>query len=114
MATYSKRILSESVDGLPILVDCTDTLGTIIHTTEYGTTSMDEIWLWAVNISDDDVQLTIEWGDAGSNIIGTIPAKSGLYTLVPGLLLQNGSLVTAFASNTNVIYVHGFVNRITA
>jgi hypothetical protein len=34
--------------------------------------------------------------------------------VIPGLLLQNGLAITAYAGTTNVIMVNGYVNRITA
>jgi hypothetical protein len=70
-----------------------------------------------VNTSASAVKLTLEWGTttaADGNLEQTIPAESGLSLVAPGLLLQNGLLVTAFAGTTNVILLHGYVNRITA
>jgi drug/metabolite transporter (DMT)-like permease len=49
-----------------------------------------------------------------NDIIGSILAQSGLYAVVPGILLQNSLAITAFASASSVITIHGFVNRITA
>lgn len=117
MATYSKMLLSGSTQGKGIKVVQTATAGDTIHTAVAGISDLDEIWLWAVNSSGSAVKLTIEWGEATApdgNIEGTIPAESGLYTVVPGLLLQNGLIVKAFASVANVVLIHGFVNRITA
>jgi hypothetical protein len=90
---------------------------TIVHTAVAGTSDLDELWLWAVNSSTSAVKLTLEWGEVTApdgNIEGSIPAESGLYMIVPGLLLQNGLVVTAFATIANVVLVAGFVNRITA
>ena len=113
-----KRKLSGSTDGKPIKVAATATLGTTIHTAVSGTTSgtYDEIWLWAYNGHTVDVVLTIEFGGASvpdQNIVQTIPYKKGLFLCVPGLILQNGMVVTAFAATTNVITISGFVNSIT-
>jgi hypothetical protein len=110
-------LLSGSTQGKGIKVVQTATAGDTIHTAVAGISDLDEIWLWAVNSSGSAVKLTIEWGEATApdgNIEGTIPAESGLYTVVPGLLLQNGLIVKAFASVANVVLIHGFVNRITA
>lgn len=115
MATYTKQLLSGSTNGMPIKVVATATLGTTIHTAVSGTSSLDEIWLWAINTDTVDRLLTIEYGDATApdhNIILTIPAKSGLITVIPGLLLQNAKVVTAFAAAANVIIIDGYVNRI--
>ena len=116
MATYTKILLSGSTNGKGIKVVQTATAGTTIHTAVAGTSAWDEIWLYAVNSSTSNVKLTLEWGEATApdgNIEGVIDAESGLYLIVPGLLLQNGLVVKAFAATANVIIIHGFVNRIT-
>lgn len=115
MATYTKMILSGSTNGKGIKVHETATAGTTIHTAVSGTSDMDEIWLWAVNSSNSSVKLTLEWGEATApdgNIEGNVPPESGLFLVVPGLLLQNGLVVKAFASVADVVLLHGFVNRI--
>lgn len=118
MATAVKRKLSGSTDGMPIKVVATTTLGTTIHTAVAGTTpgTFDEIWLYAYNGSTVAVTLTIEFGGAtvpDQNIVQTLPAKSGLVLIVPGLILQNSKVVTAFASSANVITISGYVNSVT-
>lgn len=115
MATFTKTLLSGSTNGKAILVAATATPGTTIHTAVAGTSSLDEIWLYAVNSSTSNVKLTIEWGEAtapNGNIEVTIPGESGLILVVPGLLLQNSLVVKAFANTANVICIHGYVNRI--
>lgn len=120
MATYTKQILSGSTDGKGVLVAATATAGTLIHTGSTTTTTLDEIWLYAVNTSTSSVKLTIEWGEAtapNGNIEVTVLPEAGLVTVIPGLLIKgNASALTvrAFAGTTNVIVVHGFVNRIEA
>ena len=114
---FTKQLLSGSTKGTSILVAATATLGTTVHTAVSGTSDLDEIYLYAVNSSSSAVKLTIEWGEATApdgNIEYTVPAEDGLHLIVPGLLLQNSLVVTAFAGTTNVITIHGFVNRITA
>jgi hypothetical protein len=118
MATFSKSILSSSTDGKGIKVAATATAGTLIHTGPTVTTSLDEVWLYAVNSSASDVKLTIEWGEATApdgNIEYTVKAENGLYLIVPGLLIKGNATaltVRAFAATTNVIVVHGYVNKI--
>ena len=114
MATFTKAHLSISTDGRGIVVAATATPGTTIHQAASGTSALDEIWLYAVNISTSAVKLTIEWGDAatGDNIEMTVQGESGLVLVVPGLLLQNSLYVKAFAGTTNVITIHGYVNNI--
>lgn len=116
MATYSKVLLSGSVNGKQIKVVQTATAGTLIHTAVAGASDLDEIWLWAVNSQAAVIKLTIEWGQADApdgNIEVTINGESGYILVVPGLLLQNELTVKAFASVANVVLINGFVNRIT-
>jgi hypothetical protein len=120
MATFSKTILSGSTDGKGILVAQTATAGTTIHTGSSTATTLDEIWLYAVNTSASDVKLTIEWGGVtapNDHIEYTVKAENGLYLVAAGLLIKGNAtplVVRAFAGTANVIAIHGYVNRITA
>lgn len=119
MATVSKRELSGAADGLMIKVVATATPGTTIHTTSSNNAAADdydEIWLWAVNSSAAAVKLTIEWGGTTSPdclIEVTIPPESGLVQIIPGWILENSKVVTAFAASANVIMIGGYVNRMS-
>ena len=122
MATFTKKTLEPAGStgtGLGIKVAATATAGTAIHTGSATATTIDEVWLYAVNSSATAVKLTLEWGEATApdgNIEFTVPAESGLYLITPGLLLQGNAtakVVKAFAGTANVIVIHGFVNRIT-
>lgn len=112
----TKLKLSGSTDGKPIVVVQTATAGTLIHTAVAGATTgkYDEIWLWAMNNGVNDLLLTIEFGDATptNNIQYTVTAKDGLKCILPGLILQNGMTVKAFAGTTNLVSLVGFVNQI--
>jgi hypothetical protein len=114
MATFSKLPLSGSTNGKGINVAATATTGTTIHTAVSGTSSFDEVWMYAVNTSTSSVKLTVEYGGTATadNIEITIPGESGLVLVVPGLFLNNSLAVTAFAGTTNVISIHGYVNRV--
>lgn len=114
MAAYTRVLLSGSTNGRGIKVVQTGTAGTTIHTAVAGTTDMDEVWLWAQNNHTSAVTLTLEWGNASTddNIIVSIPAKSGLYLVAPGIMLQNELVVKAFAGTANVIIIHGYCNRL--
>jgi len=123
MATLSKLCLQPAGTtgtGLGIKVAATATAGTTIHTASATATTIDEIWLYAVNSSASSVKLTIEWGEATApdgNVEVTVLPEAGLVTIIPGFLLQGNAtpkVVKAFAGTTNVICIHGFVNRITA
>lgn len=113
MATVTKLKLSGSTNGRLIKVVATATAGTTIHAAH--ATSLDEIHLWAVNSSQSDVKLTIEFGGVSSPddlIEITIPAEDGLYYVVPGLIVTGSVTVAAFAASANVINIGGYVNRI--
>lgn len=117
MAIFTKRLLSGSTNGRGILVAEDGTPGTTVHTAVSGTTDVDEIWIWATNSSGAPVLLTLEWGgttDPDDLIEVSIPATDGLTLVAPGLPLQNGLAVAAFASVEDVVTLHGFVNRIEA
>jgi hypothetical protein len=117
MATFTKTLLSGSTNGKAIKVVQTATAGTTIHTAVSGTSSIDEIWLYAHNSSAATVKLTLEWGEATApdgNIEINIGAEgTGLVLVSPGLLLQNSLVVKAFAASANVITLTGYVNRIS-
>lgn len=115
MATFSKIPLSGSTNGKGILVAATATPGTLIHTAVSGTTSFDEIWLYCQNTSTSSVALDVEYGGTATadQIEITIPGESGLVLVVPGLFLNNGLVVRAWAGTTNVLAIHGYVNRVS-
>lgn len=116
MASYSKQLLSGSTNGKGIKVAATATAGTTIHTAVAGTSSIDEIWLYANNTSSSAVKLTLEWGEATApdgNIEINIGAEgAGMILIAPGIPLQNGLVIKAFAATANVINIFGYVNRI--
>lgn len=118
MAIHTKALLSGATNGRPIKVVATSTPGTTIHTAVSGTTAgqYDEIWVWAFNSDTVDRKLTIEFGGTTSpddTIEKTITAEAGLTLIVPGLLLNNGCIVRAFAASANVVMCVGYVNQIT-
>jgi hypothetical protein len=120
MATFSKIILSGSTDGRLIKVAQTATAGTTIHTGSSTATTIDELWLYAVNSDSTNRKLTIEWGgvDAPDDLIEqTIEAESGLFLVVAGLVIKGNAtplVVRAFAASANVVMIGGYVNRISA
>ncbi len=122
MATFTKLTLQPAGTtgtGLGVKVAATSSSGTAIHTASTTTTTIDEIWLYAVNTSTSAVKLTVQWGETTApdgNIELTIAAEAGLVLVAPGLLLQGNAtarVVRAFAGTADVIVLHGFVNRIT-
>ena len=115
MQTFTKKLLSGCTNGKQVKVVATSTPGTLIHTAISGTTDYDEIWIYATNSHTADVALTLQWGGTVSPddyIQITIPKKTGLFLIIPGLILQNELIIRAFAATANVISVSGWVNRI--
>lgn len=113
MATFTKLKLSNSTNGRPIEVAATSTPGTLLH--DAHATALDELWLYAINTSASDVLLTIEFGGTTAtddHIIVTVPARSGLVQIVPGVPVTGSVAVRAFAATANVINIVGWANRI--
>lgn len=115
MAVFSKNKLSSSSNGRGILVSATSTPGTLIHTSASASGSYDEVWIYAANTSVSDVKLTLEYGGTSTQdlIEITLQAESGLTLICPGLFLDGGNEIKAFASSTNVVSVHGYVNTVS-
>lgn len=117
MATYSRVLLSGSTNGKPIPVAATATAGTTIHTAVAGTSSFDEIYMWASNVTAAAATLTIEWGgvtDPGNHSVKavSIPANSPPIPIMTGQVLNNGLVVGAFSGTASAINITGYVNRI--
>lgn len=121
MATFTKLALQPAGTtgtGRLIKVAATATAGTSIHTASSTATTIDEVWLYAVNSDTTARKLTIEWGGTSSPddlIELTVLPESGLVTVVAGLVLQGNAtplVVRAFAATANVVMIGGFVNRI--
>jgi hypothetical protein len=120
VSTFSKELLSGSTGGRLIKVAATSTPGTTVHATGTSSTIVDEVWLYAVNSDTTDRKLTIEYGGTTSPddlIEFTVTAESGLYLVVPGLVLtgdgSSARTITAFCETADVVSVGGYVNRIT-
>jgi len=118
MASYARILLSGSTNGRAIPVAATATPGTAIHTAVTGTSSFDELYLWASNVTGGAATLTLEWGgvtDPGDHMVKaiSIPANSPPIPIATGQVLNNGLLVKAFSGTASAINITGFVNRIT-
>lgn len=117
MTTFGPIPLSGSSNGLGIKVVQTATAGTTIHTAVSGTSSWDEIWLWAYNGHTANADLTIEFGGATvpDNVVvfTGLQFKVGPVCVIPGWRLQNSLVVKAFASVANVFAITGHVNRLS-
>ena len=120
MATYSRRLLSGSTSGTPIVVSGTNTgTANTIHTAVSGSTDFDEIYVWASNVTAAAATLTIEFGsatDPGGHIVKgySVPANSLPYPIITGQVLNGGLIVKAFSGTGSAINITGYVNRIAA
>ena len=109
MATYTRKKLSESTDGQPITVDSN---GEAVHTATATDTATvwDEVWLWAMNYSSNDVDATITFG--ANSFVKTLTAKGGPQLIIPGWILHDEHTVTV-AATTGTTRVAGYINEIT-
>jgi hypothetical protein len=118
MATFTKTILSASTDGRAIKVAATASPGTTLHTGSATASTIDEVWLYAMNTDGASQKLTVQWGGTTSPddlIEIVLDAEPGLVLIAPGLLVKGNAtplVVRAFASLANVVTVHGYVNRV--
>ncbi len=115
MATFSKLPFSASTQGRGIVLSTTTTN---IHATGSSTSVLDEVWLYAHNTSTADLKVTIQFGNTatGDLIESIVKAESGLFLIVPGLVLtgtgSGANTVSGFAASGSVVNIFGYVNRI--
>lgn len=117
MATWSRRILSGSSNGIPIAISDTSTATTVttIHTGATATAIIDHVYLWAANIGSIDRTITFDWGATGigGRIQVSIPFQDGAYKVADGWPVQ-GVPITCYGTATDtVVKVFGYVNRAT-
>lgn len=119
MATFTKTLLSGSTQGRGIKVAATASPGTLIHSTGASSSVIDEVWLYVYNGDTSSRVVTFQFGGTTSpddDIRLTVPPQSGLALVVPGFTLSGtgstANSIRAFCNLTNVVTVHGYVNRI--
>lgn len=118
MASYAKYVLTGGTNGrIPVIANSEP--GTVIHTAPTGTTGLDEVWLWAANnaTTDREVYFTVGTGSTATDnkIVTrvTIPARDGMYQVLPGIPYNNGAAVRAVATATDgEVIISGYANRI--
>jgi hypothetical protein len=113
--TVSRIPLSGSTHGRGIKIAATASSGDTLHTATSSTTDCDVVTIYAYNSSASAVNLTIQWGGTTAvddDIKLSIPATSGLTLVAPDLVLRNSLVLRAYAGTTNVVTIHGFVNRV--
>jgi hypothetical protein len=115
--TFERVKLSGSTDGRPILINSEDYLTPItIHTAASGTTSWDEVWLWASNLGIYEKIIRLHWGTSTGYILTlSLPPRVGMMSLAPGFMIRNGLVVSAWAAlyQGSFVNIAGYVNRIT-
>lgn len=117
MPTFSRLVLSGSINGLPIPVAATATPGTLIHTATNSVGASDEVYLWVSNVTGAAATLTVEWGgvtDPGSHLCKalSIPANSGPTLIAAGIALAGGLVIRAFSGTASALNITGQVNRV--
>ena len=98
---------------------------TLVHQTDSGSSSYEEVYLWAYNDEDYALDLTIEYGGLSNNINGgaivyhknrsikiKIPSRQGLFNIFNGIILQNSSRITAFSNGAGKVVLRGYVNKV--
>jgi len=113
MAVYSGAVLSGSTNGRPIPVVAVATPGTAIH--QAGASGLDEVYLWATNVTGVAATLTIEFGgvaDPGDHIVKaySIPANSLPIPIVLGQRISGSVAIKAFSGTASAINVTGYAN----
>jgi len=116
MATYSKLFLSGSSAGKQILIAATTSASaTQIHTAVAGSSSMDEVWLYAYNDSTGSSVLSLLWGgtvEPNDVVRISMLPRAGRNLIADGKLLANSNVISAYSDVANVIAIDGFINRI--
>lgn len=114
MTTFAAQIASGSTNGKNIKITTTASAGDTLHTAH--ATSLDEVWVWAMNSDTTARLLTVQFGGTTSpdDVVQiTIPPQVGPVLVIPGWKLTNSLVVRAFAATANVVTCHVEVNRIT-
>ena len=111
--SFTKRVLSGSTNGRPVVVAAVAATGTVIHTTASQT---DEIWLWAQTSATYTSRLTVEFGGTatGDTFVADLPAVgAGPTLIVPGWILTASLAVRAYATVASLLTIAGYINRIS-
>ena len=116
MALTKEFLTGGAGDGTGIKIGATSLGGAnTVHTVPAS--KEDVIRLLATNNDTVKRSLTVLWGAetaVDDEISVTLQPKSGLVLVIPGLPLGAAKVVKAYAEATNVIAIHGDVNRTDA
>jgi len=108
----TKRVFSGSSGGRSIAIA---TGLTTIHTSVSGGSDYDEVFFYVYNSASVTRKVSAYVGAtaAKDKISQAIPGQDGLYLVGPGAPLGLGKILKALATaGANVLYAHGWVNRI--
>lgn len=116
MALTKEYLTGGAGDGTGVKIAGT-TLGgaTTVHTVPAS--KEDAIRILATNNDTVKRSVTLLWGGVTAvddEITVTIQPKAGLVLFIPGLPLGAAKVVKAYAEATNVVVIHGDVNRTDA
>ena len=113
MTAFRPMFGSGTANGNMVSITQTATAGNNLHTAITGTNHIDEVYVYACNIHTADVLLTLEIdGVAAANQVKyTVPYNDGFHLVLPGIRMENGGTVAAFAGTTAVINCIVVVNR---
>jgi len=89
----------------------------ILHTAPSGTTSLDEIWIWAYN-SSTSYNLQMGWGTSASTGSSNMfqmyfPSYSPAWLVGNGVLMQDSDNVWWQSSSQYAFWCNAYVNRLT-
>ena len=116
MALSKEFLTGGAGDGTGIKIVGTTMGGaTTVHTVPAG--MEDTIRMLATNNDTVKRTVTVVWGGTtvvDDEITVTLQPKAGLVLVMPGLPLGASKVVKAYAEATNVVVIHGDVNRTDA
>ena len=110
------KLLSGSTSGQPIPVTVTDVSSAVtVHTAVSGTTDIDEVLLWASNITAAAATISLIVGGTGDayHLLKSIsvPPRSQIPILCRARF-NGAAVLKAYASVASAINLHGGVDRI--
>jgi hypothetical protein len=118
MGSISEIKLSESDRGRPIGITEIASPGNLLHiaTDEELPEGYDKVYLYAVNVTEADHTLYVQWGgtDSSDLVPYDMAAGTGAYLTIPANLLMGGAEVRAYADLGDAINVFGSVIRAAA
>ena len=127
MAGLTKHNFSEveSLSGCRFTVAAETASGAdIFHVVPSNSSILDEVWLYAHNYSNSDVEVVFMMGLTGvstdrlatarDGVAITIPFRSGRALVFDGYLISHSLSAAVYAETGDSITIDGFVNRITS